>query len=255
MKNILLIIWLLLLPTLSCRHARAQDVLLTRRSSRRAATPALLPSPDIAWWKFSEGSGTTIADSSGSHAGTLVGSPTWTTYASGINAVSFNGTSQYVDTALQNLGNASGTITWWMKPSSAFNAGTTRAIAGQEGTGQDFSIQVFSDNNWYAGWDMATDRRATTAATSGNYLNGAWHFYALVWNSSGTALYLDGVSFAVNVSAPSPANIAANFEIASYFAPPRARVFFLGAMTDVRIYSAALTTSQLALFVSAGPQK
>ncbi|TME32147.1 MAG: fibronectin type III domain-containing protein, partial [Chloroflexi bacterium] len=80
-----------------------------------ATTPAAPPPSSglVAAYAFGEGSGTTTADASGkSHTGTLQGGATWTTTGKYGSALSFNGTTSYVD-----LGNAAdlqltGSMTW-----------------------------------------------------------------------------------------------------------------------------------------------
>lgn len=52
----------------------------------------------VGWWKLDEGTGTTAADSSGrGHDGTLVNGPAWVAGKIGSGALSFNGTSTYVN--------------------------------------------------------------------------------------------------------------------------------------------------------------
>lgn len=53
----------------------------------------------VGWWRFDEGTGTSALDSSGSgNTGTLTAGPTWVVGKYG-DALSFNGTSQYVLTS------------------------------------------------------------------------------------------------------------------------------------------------------------
>lgn len=52
----------------------------------------------VGWWKLDEGTGTVAADSSGrGHDGTLVNGPTWVAGRIGSGALSFNGSSTYVN--------------------------------------------------------------------------------------------------------------------------------------------------------------
>lgn len=81
----------------------------------------------VGWWKFDEGTGTKATDASGlGHAGTLVGSPTWTNGKLG-KGLSFNGDSvQQVtmptfDASASNLKSAS----YWIYPTSV---GSSAAI-------------------------------------------------------------------------------------------------------------------------------
>jgi hypothetical protein len=82
-----------------------------------------LPTPPLAQtvasWKFSEGSGTSAADSSGQgHTGTLNGGTTWVAGVSG-SAPQFDGSSGYVSAGWNQLSaNAPRTISTWFKTTS-----------------------------------------------------------------------------------------------------------------------------------------
>jgi hypothetical protein len=81
-----------------------------------AQTPDLLTGL-IGHWTFDEGSGTTVADSSGNNnTGTLVNGPTWDTGKIG-GALSFDGSDDYVDAS--NLSYNTDyplTVSLWIQP-------------------------------------------------------------------------------------------------------------------------------------------
>lgn len=73
----------------------------------------------VGWWKLDEGTGTTTADSSGSgNNGTLVNSPAWVSGRVGPGALSFGGTTSYVNVTnsgnLNNLYQTGMTVTAWI---------------------------------------------------------------------------------------------------------------------------------------------
>ena len=84
------------------------------------ATYQLAPTPpnQVTAFLFSEGSGTAVADSSGSgHNGTLFNGPTWTAGKSG-KGLSLDGTNDYVSVAnpsTLNFGTSNFTIALWIK--------------------------------------------------------------------------------------------------------------------------------------------
>ena len=86
-----------------------------RRPSRR-------PSGLVAYWKFDEGSGTSVADSSGNgNTGTLINGPQWTAGRLG-NALFFDGIDDNVtvpDSASLDLSSAF-TLSAWVNPASTF---------------------------------------------------------------------------------------------------------------------------------------
>jgi hypothetical protein len=70
----------------------------------------------IGWWKFDEGSGTNVSDSSGNgNNGILMGNPTWVTGIVG-TALSFNGNGQIVAILNTNLteGLTNFSVTFWL---------------------------------------------------------------------------------------------------------------------------------------------
>ncbi len=77
-----------------------------------------LPGGLIDHWKFDEGSGTTAADSVGSITGTLSGTQWVTPGHVGASALSFNGSSAYVQLASLPTSTGDLTVTFWMKLSS-----------------------------------------------------------------------------------------------------------------------------------------
>lgn len=74
----------------------------------------------VAWWKFDEGSGATIADAAGGgHAGTALGNPAWGRGKSG-GALEFDGVDDWITVAdsprLRDLQKDSYTLSAWFKP-------------------------------------------------------------------------------------------------------------------------------------------
>ena len=82
------------------------------------ASPAVAASGLVAYWKFDEGSGTTVADSSGNgNTGTLVNGPLWTAGRVG-NALFFDGIDDNVtvpDSTSLDL-SSSFTLSAWVNP-------------------------------------------------------------------------------------------------------------------------------------------
>lgn len=223
-------------------------------SSASSGTPSDVTSGLVAQWKMDEGTGSTTADNIGGFNGTFTGSPTWITGAGGNGALSFSGSGQYVSTSLTSLASlSSGTISWWMKPSTAFNSGAIRGLWGHFNTPKELTAQVYSDNNFYIGWNVSgTDARIAVAASSGNYVSGAWHFYCFTWDATGSKLYMDGSAspFGSNATAPNVSNVGANFLIGAHVtATP-----FPGSLDDFRIFNRVLSTTEMATLYTLLPK-
>src|SRR5262249_55893677 len=86
------------------------------------AASSVAPSGLVAYWKFDEGSGTTVSDSSGnSNTGTLVNGPLWTAGRVG-NALYFDGIDDNITVPDSNSLDLSGsfTLSAWVNPASTF---------------------------------------------------------------------------------------------------------------------------------------
>jgi len=199
----------------------------------------------VGWYTFDEGSGSTAHDSSGNANTATVNGASWIAGKIGTHALSFNGSGNNVLTPIYNLTNASGTISWWMNPSSAYNSGTVRAIWGQfvSSPYSEMSCQVYSDNNWYCGFSSTTDRRVTLAASGSNYIQGSWNFYTFTWTSTSSALYMNGSVIGTNGTAPNPSLVSSDFTIGEQ--GYGYSTYFLGDIDDFRIYNRALSTSDI----------
>ncbi len=198
-------------------------------------------------YKFDTGSGSSAVDSSGNgNTGTLQNSPSWIDGRIGTNALSFNGSNQYITTPLTNLNLSAGTVSWWMKPSTNYDSGAIRAFWGQltvGNTNPEFTAQIFLDNNWYIGWNGASDRRVTLAASSSNYINGQWAFYTFTWDASGSNLYMNTSLIGTNGNTPPVSNIGDNFTVARQ--GTGSSNYFPGAIDDFRIYNRVLSSDDI----------
>ena len=162
-------------------------------------------------WPFSEGSGTTVGDSSGNgNSGTLNGSPLWVSGLTGSDALEFPGSSfpgaAYVSVpssatlADQGLG-SSITICAWVKRSPA-SLGTYCSVVAKDipfdsapyhrnyelifdtGSHVDFVYR----NSGGSSWEIYST--STAYADTAN-----WHFYCVTYtygNASSCTLYVDG---------------------------------------------------------------
>ncbi len=93
---------------------------------------------------------------------------------------------------------SSGTVTMWLCPEDAYNAGTQRGMCGWtpgfDGS-PSMTMQLFSNNFFYCGWlRTADDDRVVLAATAALWPQNQWAYYALTWVDGGsTIFYVNGV--------------------------------------------------------------
>lgn len=196
----------------------------------------------LAAWGLNEPGSLLAFDASGNnYMGTLTNTPLRVPGPFQEQALAFDGSSNYVLTTLTNINFAAGAVTWWQKPTAAFNAGTIRAPWGQTATGE-LSSQVFIDNNFYVGWNvLGTDSRVTFAASAATYPTAIWSAYQFFWSGAGSVLTMNGRVIGTNATAPVTGNLASAFTIGRQGALSGA--YFPGALADIRIYVRAVTPS------------
>jgi len=216
------------------------------------------------WWKFDEGSGTSVADSSGNaRTGTLTNTTgDWATGKVGDYAVDLDGAA-YPNNDYVNLANSSFpsqfTATAWVKFDVA-SASTNESIWAK------YDNSPTSDASWLLRWDHTTTRITSAIfQNSSTYIGrqatgqtasaGTWYHVALTYDGgtskSGIKIYLDGVqvdnldsgagSFSsFNNTSPEPVRMGA------YSASGTVNQGVMdGKVDDARIYERVLNASEI----------
>jgi beta-glucanase (GH16 family) len=158
-----------------------------------SAIPVLAATPNLgASYSMSEGSGTTISDSSGNaNTGTITGA-TWTT-GKFDNALLFNGSNSYVNLSKTDAYDtyATGTIEFWAKS----NGGTNyQDIFNSDSGSCKNPFEMAYHNGNFEIW-------ATTSGCNNTAINltvpianqTQWHHIAYVVSTTGNKVYVDGV--------------------------------------------------------------
>ena len=150
-----------------------------------AADPSL-----VGLWHFDEGSGTTVADSSGNNNTlTLVDGPVWTTGKVG-GALSFDGVDDYVFTPMTPPpGDTS--IELWVKGFLSGEAIYAFSDNVPPSGAEDRMIWLSPDGtfHWYVYSGIQAEIISTTPIN-----NGQWHYIVATINSSeGNSIWVDGV--------------------------------------------------------------
>jgi Concanavalin A-like lectin/glucanases superfamily len=153
----------------------------------------VLPSGTYAYWPFDTGTGTVSYDmSSNSDNGTLVGSPSWTT---GIisNAVTLDGSSQYMTTSNQVTGPNFFTLEFWFKSTSS-NGGYLMGFGdAASGASTNLDRLVYMQSSGQLTFAVKPGGSYDTLTTTSSYNDGSWHHVAASLGSAGMAVYVDGV--------------------------------------------------------------
>ena len=215
-------------------------------------TTIAAPAGLVAAYAFDEGTGTTVSDKSGNNlTGTIVGA-TWTTGGKYGNALSFNGTTNYVDlgnpTQLQLTGSM--TVSAWV------NAAANPADDGQ--------IIAKSDDN--TGWQLKTTPD-TGPETFGFAVSGSagshtqrysttvrslstWYHIAGTYDATGKTLntYVNGVLNNGALSgtvAASQVNSTVNVNVGRRAVGTGGGYYFNGLIDEVRVYNRALSQAEI----------
>src|SRR4029077_15796014 len=224
---------------------------VTVNSGSPTPTPTPTPPPPVglvAAYNFNQGSGTTVTDASGNGiTGNIIGA-TWTTGGRNGNALSFNGSSSYVDLGNPGLLQITGSMTWsaWVK-AAADPAGDGQIVAKSNNvsgwqlktshdTGpQTFGVAVARANNAFA-------QRYSTTVRSLN----VWYHVAGVYNAAARTLdiYVNGILNNGTLSGTIPTRQVipgVNVNIGRR----SGGFYFNGVIDDVRIYNRALSQAEI----------
>jgi len=204
-------------------------------------------------WRFDDGTGSIASDSSGQgNDGTLVNSPVWTTSGAVADALTFDGSTNYVsvpDAATLDFGTADFTLAAWIKPATTVN-GTysiySKGIGQVAGRGQ---VRLFVDSSDR----IALQIEGTTGGQSAVYTttttidDTAWHHVAVSAQRSGNATFVIDGGTPETVSIAGSAAYDASSTDNAYIAtgPSAAADWFDGTIDEVFAYSTLLSVAEM----------
>ncbi len=199
---------------------------------------------DTLWYKFNESSGTSADDASGKNRnGTLAGNASWTPGKSG-NAVSLNGTSDYV--SVPDFGTCQQfTLSAWVNPSSLDNAmNSIMHCDGWESGDVHFMVLSNGQLQLSVNGTSPVDRVST-----GSVATGSWQHIAVVYSGGTARFYINGsLSSTGSYTTTQSANLISGMRLGGWSGGGR---FFAGKIDDFRMYNRALTDAQvLAIYSS-----
>ncbi|MCZ7591328.1 MAG: hypothetical protein M5U15_03855 [Kiritimatiellae bacterium] len=214
-----------------------------------------VPAEGEGWWKFDEMSGTNAYNSaSANYHGQLVNLPpnAWTSGILG-GALSFDGTDDYVR-VLQSVAMITGstfTASAWVNLDGTFTSHFPSIIA-------DFDLCGYQYKGFWLGWDNYNDGTAGFLATCAggssfplhqSPITGKWTHIALTRDGSTTRLYRDGMEVASASGNFSPA-LQSDLRI-GWANDPGDSYFWKGQLDDVRLYTSALSSNDVATMYDA----
>ncbi len=215
-------------------------------SNSASATTSAVASTLVAAYAFDEGSGTTVADSSGNGNNGTVANGTWTANGKFGPALVFNGTSTRVtvpDSASLDL--ASGmTLEAWINPAN--NSPAWRDVIYKPDDTY-FLEGVTPDGTPGVGATLNTGHITVSGSTSAPV--GAWTFLAATYDGTSIRLYVNGDQVS---STPATGSIKASSSALQIGGDSLYGQFFNGMIDEARIYDTALTTAQIQADMSTG---
>ena len=194
----------------------------------------------VAAYGFSEGSGTTVTDSSGRGNNGTIAAATWTTAGHSGNALSFNGTNSWVtvnDAASLDLTNGM-TVEAWVKLTTVSG---WRAVVIKETTGGlAYGLYANTNLNRPAG-AIHTTTDVNLYGTAALVAN-TWTHLATTYDGANLHLYVNGAQVASQAFTGSLPNSTNPLRIGGDSVWGE---FLSGVIDDVRVYNRALSVTEI----------
>jgi hypothetical protein len=198
----------------------------------------------VGGYPFSEGTGVTTTDLSGSgNTGTLQTGATWTTGGKYGNAVSFDGINGFVsvpDANSLDIG-STGTIEAWVKP-NAINRWNSVIAKGNvnNDSNVNYGIEITNNNRFICILGSGSSSRTLTATTA--VAVGTFYHIACVWTGTTLQLYINGT---LNTSVAQNLTPAANTSLLFIGQYGGDADRMSGVIDEVRIYGRALSQTEV----------
>lgn len=213
----------------------------------------------VGYWRFDEGSGTALADASGTgNHGTLVNGPAWTTGHSG-GGLAFNGTNQRVQISSPvalPTGNAARTVAVWVMLSGEVVTGGVNRYQSLVSWGTPlsntslFSVErgadVHPDRIFALGWN--DDANSNTA---GAFPLNSWAHIAVTFDGTTVNFFVNGVADGSASRTYNTVLNASGLVIGNVDANDGWHLGLKGVLDELYIYDRALSPAEIGQLMAA----
>jgi parallel beta-helix repeat protein len=217
---------------------KAKPVLIMSNATAEVNTSGL-----VGYWRFEEGVGTDVRDSSGwDNNGTLknktsscggTACPSWTSERFG-NALEFDGVGDYVETGLTSVNNQSFTLSAWINWNNKSESSNILSkpyfasllVRGDANPKYRLSVRLYPTGDIYDNIPMPF----------------GWHHVAYTYTVGSQKLYRDGIEVGSTSYSDSSGTNANPFYIGNY---DPGRYSFNGTIDEVRIWNRSLTADEI----------
>jgi len=188
-------------------------------------------------WKFDEGSGTVIQDStSNNNDGTLTNSPVWSNDGKNGKALRFNGSDNNVTRAAPvGMSASKGTISFWSKRINISTVGSYIFAHPQTGDNSRIYVVYTANSNTL----NCTLGNGTGIGSTSLNLN-QWYHVTVAWNGTSAKFYVDGKLIGANT-------FNGLTSVGAIYAGgyPGGNQNFDGLIDDLKIYNATLSEEEI----------
>lgn len=162
-------------------------------------------------------------------------------------AYTFNSASDRIAMNIAANFPATGSLCMWLKPTWNHNDSVNHVFfQAYTDANNFFTLQKYSDNNFYCGWKSSgTDYRATAAAAG--IVSGNWHSIICTWDDTAnqTYFYIDGTTRASNTSTLVTNTISAN-PVWGNADAGSGNVDLAGDLAEIALWNRVLTSGERA---------
>jgi hypothetical protein len=209
---------------------------------------SVMPSGTYAYWPLDTGNGTRAYDvSTTGDVANFVGTPAWGTGKIG-QALTFNGTDQYLATTTTQNNPANFTLELWFKTATNQGGHLLGFGSATSGASGSHDRQLYMTDGGQLIFGVNPGSIATISSAS-SYNDDQWHHVAATGGSGGLTLVIDGVRVGTDAGTTTAGNYTGYwrpaYDTLSGWPSAPTSDFFAGNLDEIRVYSRQLSDAEV----------